>query len=417
MQKEEWEKNMNTKMVITRQKSPLPRNNEEYIVTSLFEEDQMCEVVCENSKTNSLLGNIYVGKVKNIIKNLNAAFIQIADGQMCYYSLDQYHHPIYVHQARPNTLTQGDELVVQVTKEAIKTKDPVVTTNITFSGKYVVLSTENLRIGISNKLDPSMRKAMKALLEPIRSEEYGFIVRTNARNAASEEIVAEAHNLIAEFQTLKQQAVHRTCFSCLKKTEPQYIQRIRGMYADMLERIQTDDKEIYDQILQYLQKSQPELLEKLSFYEDASYSLSKLNSIPQRLEEALQERVWLKSGAYLIIQPTEALTVIDVNSGKNTAKKNPQENFRQINLEAAREIAHQLRLRNISGICVIDFIDLESKEAQTELIQVFTQELKKDPIPTNFVELTKLGLVEITRKKVRKSLYEQLKGTAGNVVK
>lgn len=400
--------NMNTKLVITRQNNPLHGKTGEYIVTSLFEDNQMCEVVCENSKSDSLLGNIYIGKVQNIVKNLNAAFIQIADGQTCYYSLDQYHHPIYVHQARPDTLTQGDELVVQITKEAIKTKDPVVTTNITFSGKYVVLSSENLRIGISNKLDVSMRKAMKTLLEPLQSDEYGFIVRTNARNAAPEEILAEARALISEFQTLKQQAVHRTCFSCLKKTEPQFIQRIRGLYADTLERIQTDDKEIYEQILKYMQKSQPELLEKLSFYEDASYSLSKLNSISHRLEEALQERVWLKSGAYLVIQPTEALTVIDVNSGKNTAKKNPQENFRRINLEAAHEIAHQLRLRNISGICVIDFIDLESKEAQTELIQVFTHELKKDPIPTTFVELTKLGLVEITRKKVRKSLYEQL---------
>ncbi|MGN0481983.1 MAG: ribonuclease E/G [Lachnospiraceae bacterium] len=400
---------MHTNIVITRQKSPFYQSSKEYIITSMFEDDLMCEVNCENTQEESLLGNIYIGKVKNIVENLNAAFIQISKDQICYYSLDECHHPIYVHKSKKKKLAVGDELLVQVVKEAVKTKDPVVTTNLTFSGNYVILSTENTTIGVSNKLNAAEKKRLKELFAPLKSEEYGFIVRTNARHASEEELSAEAAYLIEEYKNLTQTAVHQTCFSCIRHTEPQYLQQIRSAYSDTLKQIQTDDAEIYETIRAYLEKENPNLLPKLIFYEDSMLSLSALKNIRGNLESALKERVWLKSGANLVIQPTEALTVIDVNSGKNIVKKNPQENFKRINLEAAKEIAHQLRLRNISGICIVDFIDLEGKDAQQELIHFLIQELKKDPVPTTFVEMTKLGLVEITRKKVRKSLYEQLK--------
>jgi len=147
----------------------------------------------------------------------------------------------------------------------------------------------------------------------------------------------------------------------------------------------------------------------LRYYHDPLLRLSALYSVKSSLENALAEKVWLKSGAYLIIQPTEALTVIDVNTGKNVAKKDVQENFLKINKEAAIEIAHQLRLRNISGIIVVDFMNLASKEAEAELMSTFRVELKKDPVPTQLIDITKLGLVEVTRKKVRKSLGEVLR--------
>ena len=147
----------------------------------------------------------------------------------------------------------------------------------------------------------------------------------------------------------------------------------------------------------------------LRYYNDAMLSLSSLYNVKSSLENALAEKVWLKSGAYLIIQPTEALTVIDVNTGKNVAKKDMQENFLKVNKEAAIEIAYQLRLRNLSGIIVVDFINLDSKEAEAELMSTFRAALKVDPVPTQLIDITKLGLVEVTRKKVRKALGEVLK--------
>jgi len=165
---------------------------------------------------------------------------------------------------------------------------------------------------------------------------------------------------------------------------------------------------LYEALADYLKEYQPWDLQKLRLYEDHLLPMPKLYNLEKALEEALRERVWLKSGAYLVIQPTEALTVIDVNTGKFEASKKKQQTFRKINQEAAREIARQLRLRNLSGIIVADFIDMENPDDKYALIETLRQELKKDPVKTVLVDMTPLGLVEITRKKVRKTLQEQL---------
>ena len=172
----------------------------------------------------------------------------------------------------------------------------------------------------------------------------------------------------------------------------------------------TDDKEIYDTIHAYLLNFQPSDVAKLVFYNDSMLTLNHLYGIETKIEKALQEKVWLNSGGYLIIQPTEAMNVIDVNSGKAIAgKKNTERHFLKINLEAAVEIAKQIRLRNISGIIIIDFIDMEEEASKKELIETLEREIKKDSVKTVFVDMTKLNLVELTRKKMRKSLAEQVK--------
>ncbi|MGN0350551.1 MAG: ribonuclease E/G [Roseburia sp.] len=379
------------------------------IVSALFDEGRhMIDVQADSVAKTSLLNNIYIAKVQNIVKNLDAAFVKISPEQTCYLSLKELHHPIYVKKISPNKdLVQGDEIVVQISKEAIKTKDPVVTTNLNFSGKYVVLTTGNTKIGISNKLDDDNRKYFKNLLEPYKNDEYGMIVRTNAKDASAEEILSELENLIQDYRTLKENAIHRTCYSCLYTQPEAYLKNISNLYLDSVEKILTDDVDFYQEITNYCQMQKIPI--PVEFYQDPQLPLGALYGISIKMEEALKERVWLKSGAYLIIQPTEALTVIDVNSGKNVAKKDKWENFRRINLEAAEEIAKQLRLRNISGIIIVDFINLETTEADAELVQRFRSFLKKDPVPTEVWGMTKLGLVEVTRKKVRKSLVESLK--------
>ncbi len=200
----------------------------------------------------------------------------------------------------------------------------------------------------------------------------------------------------------------RTCYSCLYKNLPAYITGIRDSYAGKLEEIITDCPDLYDQLKEYLENSQKEDAEKLKLYTDDLLSLGKLYSLENALSKALDKRVWLKSGGYLVIEPTEAMVVIDVNTGKYEGKKKLEETVLKINLEAAAEIARQLRLRNLSGIIMVDFIDMNQEAHKEALMDALRAAVAKDPVKTVVVEMTRLNLVEITRKKLRRPLYEQV---------
>lgn len=403
---------------------------QEYIISALYDEKKkMIEVTPEPIAQSSILGNIYIGRVENIVENLNAAFIKISPEQKCYLSLEDLKHPFFTKkQSKQKKIVAGDELLVQVTREALKTKEPAVTSNLSFTGKYAVLTTGNQKLGVSSKLSKDKRTAFQQLLKKLTAGEkrdYGLIIRTNALDATEEMISAELEELVRRYHRLIQEAMHRTCFCCLYKEPGAYLKHLMDIRQDSLEEIVTDDILIYKEICGQYHISEDMLTTKgsvprfvnqirssdnilLRYYEDDLLSLSSLYSVNSNLDNALKERVWLKSGAYLIIEHTEALTVIDVNTGKNVAKKGVQENFLKVNLEAGEEIARQLRLRNISGMILVDFMNLTSKDAEDELLRVFRSALRKDPIPTQLIDMTKLGLVEVTRKKVKKSLKESL---------
>lgn len=387
---------MGNKLLITK----LERNNTAYITTALYSEKQLLELYLEPVEQESILNNIYVGRVKDVVKNLNAAFIEIAPGKPCYYSLEDCHNPLYVKKINSPRMVQGDEVVVQVIKENIKTKPPKVSTNLNFTGKYLVLTTENTSLGISRKLPEEERIRLKELLKPWQNDKFGLIVRTNAALIEEKELLREYEMLKQEYELLTQNAIHRTCFSLLKKSPPEFLSVIKNLHQSELEEIITDDPAVLSQL--------ETAGITATFYENKMLSLNKLYSLEVRLKEALQERVWLKSGGYLVIQPTEALTVIDVNSGKSIAKKKVQEHYFKINLEAAQEIAHQLRLRNLSGIIIVDFIDMKEQKMKDELMLRLKQFVRVDSVPVQVVDMTRLNLVELTRKKVRKSLAEQI---------
>ena len=213
--------------------------------------------------------------------------------------------------------------------------------------------------------------------------------------------------MYAKFRAVVKQYAHRTCYSCLYRAPSGYISGVRDYFSLDLERIVTDDKEIYEELKKTFGEGASLPDGELVLYEDKALSLSALYGLEVKLEDALKERVWLKSGAYLVIQPTEALTVIDVNSGK-CQKGLKSGLYLKINLEAAEEIARQLRLRNVSGICIVDFINMDTEEEKEELVRNLKHHLEQDRIPTVFVDFTKLGLAEITRKKVKKPLWEQV---------
>ncbi len=391
---------MSMRLIVTR----LTRSRKEYIVCALYQDKRLVEATAQSAEENSILGNIYVGRVKDVVQNLNAAFIEIEPGVPCYFSMEDLRNPVFVKKINSPRLVQGDELLVQVEKESMKTKPPRVTTNLSFTGKYLVLTTGNRTLGISRKISGEARARLKELLS---AYDYGLVARTNSADASDEQILAELNQLQAQAEDIIAKAPYQTCFSCIRRQRPEYLTALQNACSTQLDEIITDVPQLYDEMYQYLKEYQPSDLPKLKRYEDSLLSLAKCSSLEVRLEEALRERVWLKSGGYLIIQPTEALTVIDVNSGKSAARGDVQKHYLKINLEAAQEIAVQLRLRNLSGIIIIDFIDMTSREAREQLMDVLKKQTGQDPVPVQVVDMTKLNLVELTRKKVRKSLLEQ----------
>lgn len=353
------------------------------------------------------LGDIYIGKVSNIVPNIGAAFIEIEKGVNCYYDMKDVNSAVFTRKSGNKPLCIGDELVVQISREAVKSKAPTVTGNLSFTGRYAVLTHGNTRIGVSSKIPKSMREEYKSELKDLQNNDYGIIIRTNAKDAPFEAVLEEIRTLREEYYSLVENAQTRVCFTCLKSAPPSYIADLKNVYMDGMESIIVGDKGLYTRIHMFFQAELPEKLNLLELYDDPSFPLDKLYSTQTVLDKALMERAWLKTGGYLIIQPTEALTVIDVNSGKATSRSDSEEGAMKVNLEAAREAARQIRLRNLSGIIVIDFINLKEEENTRKLLQEFRYFLAKDPIQTTLVDMTPLGLVEVTRKKVRRPLYEE----------
>lgn len=384
------------------------------LVAAGYEENRPVWFECRRKDEVSILGNIYVAKVVNVVKNIQAAFVQISPEQMCYYSLKENIEPVFVKQQCQGKLVQGDEIIVQIDKEALKTKDPVVTEKLNIPGKYMALTTEEQGIGISKKLSVKQRAGLKDLFGNLYDpkEPFGIVVRTNAIFATTQELEREYEYLKAQMLRIIEKGVYRTVYSRLYEAKDFYMEKIQDLPMDSLEKIVTDQKDVYEVLVEYYKTYglEESMKEKLVFYQDELCPLGALFNLSRDLERALGKQVWMKSGAYLVIEPTEALTVIDVNTGKYAGKnKDRQQTFLKINLEAAKEAALQIRLRNLSGIILIDFVDLEQEEDRRALIEVLEQELAKDSLPVNFVELTKLQLGEITRKKVKKPLHEQIK--------
>lgn len=390
---------MSNKIVITRL--------EDKIVTSMIEEGKIVEIQCEKEEKAGILGNIYTAKVKNIVKNINAAFIEIADGIICYYSLETNKSHHYLTPTNRDRLVVGDEILVQISRDNVKTKQPTATSNLNLTGKYLVLTSQKHGVGISNKIkDVERVKELKKLAKQFMSPEFGMIFRTNAELASEEEILKEAKQLITRYEMICKKASCLKPFQLVMASKRAYLSQIQDQKQTCLNEIVTDQKDIYEDVLAFLEEIGEEQ-KIVQLFEKDGIRLNQIYRISHTLKEALQERVWLKSGGYLVIQPTEAMVVIDVNTGKAIKGKHVEEHFLKVNKEAAKEIAYQLRLRNLSGIIIVDFIDMKKKESEEELLHLMAKELRKDRIKAMLVDMTKLHLVEITRKKVRKPLHEQ----------
>lgn len=380
---------------------------------ALEEDGHIMELMLEEKGKKSILGNIYVGQVENIAANIQAVFVMIDPDTRCYLPLSDVKNPVFSSGRTGDApLRPGDMLLVQVSREAMKGKLPAVTTNLNFTGKYLVLTTGEKKIGFSKKLIQEEKNKLNKWLEEERAvspREYGIVVRTNAGEASKEEFLTELSFLKRLYEKTAVYGRSRTCFSCVYETEPFYMNAVRDTYSKHLDEIVTDIPEVFEHIVTYLKEVSHGEENKVRLYEDALLPLYKLYRIGMVLEEVQKQKVWLKSGGFLVIQQTEAFVSIDVNSGKFTGKKKAEETYRKINLEAAGEIARQLRLRNLSGIILIDFINMENPDHQDELFHVLQKHLRKDSVKAKAVDITPLHILEMTRKKVRRPLSEDLK--------
>ena len=370
----------------------------------LFEDGKAMEIRCYEA--DSILGNVYRARVSNLSPNINAAFVDIKKGESCYLSMDDYHG---------EKLKVGDLVTVQVVRDKIKTKRYAVTTDISLQGDYAV-TTLFAPVGVSSKItDSARKKELKTLMqnlliaeqdaqfylaegnvaeiERIKKLTLGGIIRTQAEHAEDAAITREIEGQARLLYSIMKKSEYSTQYTCLYHTEVEYIKDIRRMHALQDVEIVTDIPEV------------TEAIPKIPLYTD-EYTLTLRYSLASLLEKTLSKRAYLKSGAYLVIEPTEAMTVIDVNSGKSIKGKNAEEQFLKINIEAAKEIARQLRLRNISGIVMIDFINMKEESHNHELMKNLAEYVRTDPVRTTVVDMTKLGLVELTRQKGKRALHE-----------
>ncbi len=381
---------------------------------------------------NITIGDIFVAKVKNVVRQLNAAFIDYMPDQKGYLPIPADYSPILTNRRFDGRILAGDEILVQLEKEAVRTKEPVFTANLSLAGKYSVISCGNTYKGVSKKCSRSERERLRNVIP--QDIDYGVVIRTNAasllHDAAAilpdadtdfdaaaatdtsqdelQPVSDEIRYLCSKMSTLIQDGSHRTCYSRISHAAPPYLTSMRDA-GIVFERIVTDDAQIFDEIKEFAAVYLPEQLAGISLYQDETYPLNKLYRVETQLDELLSKKVWLRSGAYLIIEKTEAMYVVDVNSGKNISKKDSAAYNYQINLEAACEIMYQIRLRNLTGMILVDFINMEDTQKDEALLQELRILAKKDHIQTNIVDMTALGLVEITRKKTTRSLAEQLR--------
>ncbi len=367
----------------------------------------------------SIDGNIYLGKVQNVLPGMEAAFIDIGtpkngviyqrDVQFDAGELDDE------NAGAPKiekALKNGQAILVQVTKNPIGAKGARLTQDVSLAGRFVVMVPNQPKTyGISKRLPDDERKRLRKVLEGIRPENAGLIVRTAAEGATPEELTRDLARLQDQWRQISELAARSKPGTLLYREPPLVVRVIREEFTKEYRAVVMDDPKMYEEVKSYVDAIAPELSERVELYEDEPLPIFERFHVHEQLHKALDRKVWLPSGGSLIIERTEALTVVDVNTGKNVGKSNLEETVFQNNLEAADEVARQLRLRDIGGIIVIDFIDMEIKKNRDAVVKGLRDALARDKTRTQVFEISELGLVEMTRKRISEGLVEAFSET------
>ncbi|MCU1451355.1 MAG: Ribonuclease, Rne/Rng family (Modular protein) [Acidimicrobiales bacterium] len=356
-------------------------------------------------------GNIYLGRVQNVLPGMEAAFVDIGTPKNAVlYRGDVQYDPEDVVETAPRIeqmLKARQTILCQVTKNPIGTKGARLTQEVSLPGRFVVLIPNSTTYGISKRLADDERKRLRRILDDVRPEGHGLIVRTAAESATPDELRRDVERLLRQWKEIDSLAKRSKAPSLLYREPDLAVRIIREEFNREYRGVVIDDSELYEEVHDYVASLIPELEDRVELFEDDEpLPLFERYHVHEQLHKALDRKVWLPSGGSLIIERTEALTVIDVNTGKNVGSSSLEETVYRNNLEAAEEIARQLRLRDIGGIIVIDFIDMEIRKNREEVLRVFKAALARDKTRTQVFEISELGLVEMTRKRVSEGLVE-----------
>ena len=379
------------------------------------------EVHIERTQSKGIVGNIYLGKVVRILPGMQAAFIDIGLERTAFlhaadidYREENDHNGFNNTEPQPaisELLKEGEDLVVQVLKDPLGTKGARLTTQTSIPARYLVYLPASKHIGVSQKIEQvEDRERLRAIVfDLVENEtiEGGFIVRTAADSATEEELQLDVRFLSKVWRRVQDRMKTTTAPALLHEDIPLAMRTMRDLVSDNVEKVRIDSKESYQKAVNFAKDLIPEVVDRIEYY-PGERPIFDLYSVEDEIQRALENHVPLKSGGYLVIEQTEAMTTVDVNTGGFIGRKTLEETLFKTNLEAAQAIARQLRLRNIGGIIIIDFIDMEDAEHRRQVMRALDKALAKDRIKTFVTEMSTLGLVEITRKRTRESLERVL---------
>ena len=398
---------------------------------ALVENGNVVELYIEREAETSLIGNIYKGRVIKVLPGMGAAFVDVGLERSAFlYVADVVDHyddfytewrkddngslplaaPAVCHHSIPieDILQEGQEVLVQVAKPPLCGKGARLTSHITLPGRNLVLMPTVNHVGVSRRiLDEGERQRLKEALAAIKPPDCGLIARTASEGIQEEKLREELDFLLQIWKNILRKKESAPTPSLLHRELDNVLRVVRDLFTKEVDRLVVDDLETHSKILHFVESFQPWMKMNLELYQGEE-PLFECYDIEIELQRALGKKVWLKSGGYIIIEPTEALVVIDVNTGRYVGKHNLEETILKTNLEAVKEIAYQLRLRNIGGLVVIDFIDMEKESNREKVYNALKEAVKKDRAKTSILKMSELGLVEMTRQRSRESLHHML---------
>ena len=399
---------------------------------AIIEDDQLVELLVDRPDARRMVGDIYLGRVEAVLPGIQAAFVDIGTEKSAFlHSSDLVYPEDEVDEddgdeddegdtergrrrrakAPPiqDVLKRGQDLVVQVSKEPISTKGPRVTAQVSLAGRFLVYMPFAERVGVSRKIgEREARKRLRAQVEEVLPKDSGgVIVRTVGEDVTKETLERELTTLIGQWKRIKRKTHFVRAPSAIHRETSLTRGLMRDVFSTKVEQVTVDSKQVYNEILEYLKGIAPELIDRVKLYEHEQPLFDKAN-IEQEIRDLFKRRCDLPSGGYLIIEPTEALVSVDVNSGRYTGKKDPEKTILRTNLEAAREVARQARLRDLGGIIVCDFIDMETRANRDKVLQELRTHLGRDRARTKAFAVSDLGLIEMTRQRVRQSHLQNM---------
>ena len=393
---------------------------------AILEDEVLVELMVDRPDAERLVGDIYLGQVQAVLPGMQAAFVDIGTDKAAFLHVSDVEDEDEEdaddeeegderkndrRRLRPiqDLIQKGEKVMVQASKEPIGTKGPRVTTHISLPGRFLVYMPQSTHIGVSRKIEQREERArLRALARDVVPEGAGgVIIRTVGEELTRETFEREFTTLHETWKKIQRRAKSARPPALVHREAKLTSGIIRDVFTQKVDALVVDSKEVFNEIRQYLDGVDPALMERVQLYADPVPLFDKYG-IEEAIREAFQRRVDLPSGGYIIIEPTEALVSIDVNTGRYTGKKDPEKTILKTNIDAAKEVARQLRLRDIGGIIVVDFIDMESRSSQDRVLQELRQHLARDRARTRAFQVSELGLIQMTRQRVRPSLFQSL---------